>query len=228
MINDALGSARRLFAAIVFGFACSAPAWAEMPVPIGCTPAATSHHSLCATSTVFMCSGGIEVHTYVAGNLLAKHLHDENWMMQGYEYTNSAAMAFSKVEEGPEPTRLVDLVVNGRVKEGGKFALNTRVIRDRIYTLDGTITLSEEVVNLGGVDFRKGQIDRLFEPKPGGGGLSFQIDILVAPERNLLIEGNMTRSAFGSTPELLEQDVRAVYFEGQSGFMSMQSEYGCG
>ena len=87
--------------------------------------------------------------------------------------------------------------------------------------------MSDEVVTIDGVAFRKGRAARLFSPKPGGDGISFEIELLVSADQNLILEGDLTRSAFGSTPEVLEADIRALHFVGETGLRQLNTEYGC-
>lgn len=201
------------------------PAWSEVAdTPEGCSAIATAHRNSCIATTVFACESGFQSQTYNRGSLQGQHYYSDNWQVQGYE---ADGLSLARIDNTPQLLPLSQLFTKGWYPEEGQFALNTSIIKNRIYTLEGETTLGVETATFSDTVFRLGHTKMTFAPKPGGAGLDFDIEIFVSADPDLRLEGNWTRSAFGSDPELLDQQVRAVYFDGDAGFMQTMSEYGC-
>lgn len=214
-------------AAILGGFVMVSAAQARIDVPAGCTPVVTAHQSSCVTTAIFSCDHGILAHRFVGDTLMSWNLYNADWTPVQWVALEPGLMDVERVEKTSLPPMLGDLSTQGRVEEAGQFTLNSKVIKDRPYTLSGETVLSDEVVTLDGIPFRRGKVSRLFSPKGNSSGISFEIEIFVSEDRNLILEGDLTRSAFGSTPEVLHCDIQDLHFEGDAGFLHLNTEHGC-
>lgn len=206
---------------------CAGPVWAQAQIPEGCEPLATVHKNGCAVSTLFQCADGFTVHGYHEGRLDQVHYYDSGWGLRGFLYQGNNETRFDTVPGG-ETMKLSDLVADGEDVELGTMLFSTRVVKGREFTLEGTYTLTDEVVTLDGVDFKSGSFLRMFE-RPGveGSRGEFEFDILVSEERNLFIEGSSTRFSEQGEPVHFDNTPRAIRFQGQEGFLASQSQFGC-
>lgn len=215
----------RIAAASAFAFAVSlTPGTAQIATPAGCTAVATAHRNSCVTTTVFTCEMGYQTHTYVSGQPEGVHFYSDDWVIQGFR---SDDIEIARIDTPPLTNQREALFTKGWHAEEGNFALNTKIIKNRVYTLSGETTLGIETVTLNGQEFRRGYFTRLFAPNAGSAGLSFEAELLVSPDFDMVFEGIWSRSAFGSDPERFDHDVRAVYRTGDAGFMAAQSDFGC-
>lgn len=201
---------------------------AQITVPENCSAVVTAHQSSCVTTAVFSCGDNILSHRFIGDTMISWHLYDAQWTPLQWVALQPGLMDVERVEQTALPATMATLSSEGRLPESGQFTLNTKVIKDRVYTLSGETTLSDEVVTIDGLDFRTGKVSRLFSPKPGSDGISFEIEIFVSEEHNLILEGDMKRSAFGSKAEVLQCDIQELHFEGDAGFLQLNREHGCG
>lgn len=112
------------------------PGQAEIVTPEGCTPVVTAHQNSCVTTAVFSCDAGIVYHRFVEETLGARHLYTDQWTPLEWIALEPGLMETARVEQSVLPNTLADLVASGRVEEAGQFTLNSKIIKNRVYTPD--------------------------------------------------------------------------------------------
>lgn len=202
--------------------------WAEtVPVPEGCTPIATALKTSCHATTLLDCGATREAHTFRDGEPIVVHVYTPEWEMTEFRFAAFSGARMTAVPGTGANTELDVLLDSGRSEESGSFLMNTPMIEDRPFTMRGHIDLTDETPELGGIPFRKARMYRSFEREPGDGNMSFELDIYVAPESDLFIEGSWTRSVRGGTQEAFDQTPYHVAMPGETGFLAVRSEQGC-
>lgn len=211
-------------AALVFA---NGSAQAEVAIPEGCTPIATVLKTECHATTLMECGARREAHGYKDGELLVVHEYSPAWELIEFRYAGFSGASMTAVPGTVANMQIETLLETGRSEESGEFLMNTGMIKDRSYTLSGHIELTGETVELGNTQFQKALITRLFETKPGAGGMVFTIDMYVSPERDVLVEADWTRSVFDSETELFNQTPYHLAWPGEDGFLADKPEQGC-
>ncbi|TMM52682.1 hypothetical protein [Sulfitobacter sabulilitoris] len=214
--------------ALAFGLLASgASADDQMVLPAGCTAIATVQKSQCHATTVLDCGDRKEAHTFQDGGYRVIHVYKPDWEMTEFRFAEMGGARMTAVPDTGSNIRLSELLETGSSEEDGVFLLNTGVIRDRKYTLEGRVELTGEDVDIGGATFKKGRIYRTFALKPGAGGLEFEVDLYVSPERDLMFEASWQRSIFGNNLETFDQAPVSIAWPGDAGFMATRPEVGC-
>lgn len=206
----------------------SGPAVAQsvIEVPEGCAPQITVHKSGCAASTIMVCGDQRHTLTYTRGALEHEHVYDDDWSLLGYSFETSDSINIRHQENSGASMSFSELVESGVSPAKGTFMIKTgRITRE--FFLSGENRLTGESVSLDGETFLIGESYRLFEPKPGAGGLEFSIDFLISPERDLFVEGSITRNAYGAGEELMEHTPLALALPGAPGFLADRSMVAC-
>jgi hypothetical protein len=196
-------------------------------VPEGCDAVATIQKQSCFATTVFECADGKQVNSYQNDELQSIHFHSSTWQIVSFLMIEMGNAEMRAIESSGSNTNLNAAMDAGVETESGKFLLNTGVIKDREYTMSGTLTMSGETLDLNGVTFAKGSVSRVFEINPGDGGLGFDAEIYYAPDLDLFVEGKWTRSMFGDTQQSFDQTPVGLSLPGDSGFLATKSEVGC-
>lgn len=196
-------------------------------VPEGCTAVATVLKSLCQATTIFECGASREAHTFRDGEPTVVHVYTPDWKMTEFRFAGFSGASMTAVPGTVANTRLEELLDTGTSEEAGDFVMNTRMIKDRPYTMSGRIEMAEDEPELGGAVFKKARMFRLFELKPGAGGMEFEIDLYISGDPDVFIEGSWTRSVSGSEKEMFDQTPYDVVWPGEENFMAVRSEQGC-
>ncbi len=230
-INSAIASltpARMRFAGVICALMVSGPALAQssIEVPEGCTPEVTVHKAGCAASTIMMCGDERRAQTYTRGSLEHEHIYDTDWSLLGYNFETSDTVNMRHQENTGASMSFAELVETGASPSEGAFMVKTgRITRE--FFLSGENRLTGDSITLDGETFLVGESYRIFEPKPGAGGLEFNIDFLISPERNLFIEGSITRNAYGAGEEQMDHTPLALALPGAPGFLADRSMVSC-
>ena len=209
-------------ATLTFG---TTEAGAQVVTPEGCSPLATVHRNSCIATTVFSCAAGYQMHTYAYGKFDGVLHYSKDWVFNGY---SEPGLDLARTDSSTLVAPIDNLLTKGWMTEEGNFALSTKLFKNRTYALTGESTLGIETVVFNDTVFRAGSTYRDFARQAGGAGFGFEVEFLYSEDRDLRIEGVWTRTSAGGTPDRLAHDIRAVYFEGEAGFMAATSEYGCG
>ncbi|MDU9006077.1 hypothetical protein [Sedimentitalea todarodis] len=202
-------------------------ACAQVAVPADCKAIATVLKTSCYATTLFDCGESREAHTYHEGKLQVVHAFTPAWELTEFRQPGFSGMKMSAVPGTVANTNIAALLEAGWSQETGQFTLSTRMIENRPYVLTGRIELTEETVALGGIEFRKARMFRVFETDIGTGGMEFEIDIYLSPERDILFEADWSRSVFGSNQEHFAQTPFHLAWPGQPGFLSTKSGGKC-
>lgn len=198
------------------------------PVPEGCTALATVHKNACITTHLMMCGQDRQVVTFVDGRPDIVHYYDGTWGFAGFLYQANANTRFDRKPGAGEVLNLDQLIADGEDVEDTILLLNTRVVKDREFMFQGTYTLSDEVVELSGHQFRKGAVHREMQREGiESSWLGFDIDIYVSSELGMFVEGDLTNHAPGRESFTEDHTPRAIRFEGEPGFLATRSEFGC-
>ena len=203
-----------------------ADAQAAIPVPENCTALATVHKTLCAATTILTCGAERRSVTYVDGALEHEHIYDADWALTGYNFETDDTVNLRHEAGSGASMSFAQLIESGMSPAEGTFVMKTGRV-SRAFVLSGENRLTGEVVMLGDEPFLAGEVTRLFEVKPGAGGLEFGISFLVSADRQLFIEGAMTRNAYGSGEEILDHTPMRFASPGEPGFLANRSEFGC-
>lgn len=217
------------FAAVFAAFALAHPAGAQdlVETPSGCTAVATVHKEACFATTIFRCGDQFRSITYRNGAEDHEHLYDSDWSLLAYLTNLPNAPRMDRLPEaGGASMSFAELAETGASPASGTYKMVTGRI-DRDFLLSGESRLTGETVAIGAHEFEVGMSDRLFEPKPGAGGLTFAIEFLISRDLGVFIEGSMTRNAFGAGDERLEQTPQLVALPGEPGHLARRSEFGC-
>lgn len=211
-------------AAALLGFGT---ARAQVAVPANCRAIATVLKTSCYATTLIDCGISREAHTYHKGKPQVVHAYTSKWETTEFRQPGFSGMKMTAVPGTVANTNITALLEAGWSQEAGKFTLSTRMIKNRPYVLTGRIELTDETVTLGGVEFRKARMYRVFETEIGTGGMEFEIDIYLSPERNIMFEADWTRSVFGSDQEHFVQTPIHLAWPGEPGFLSTSSGEAC-
>ena len=213
---------RRAFGTMAVLFALAGMAEAQtMAVPEGCTPVVTAHKAACTVTTVFACGEGYQVHGYRNGKMRDNHIYNGDWGL--LEYTLDGDQA--RLETVPDTGKgmsLSALLAEGVVSETRQVKMNTPVIRDRIYDAVIETRLTGERVSVSGTEFQTAISLRRFMLK-GNEALAFTYELLISEDRGLMLEGSFDRSTFGSDPELVDQTIELLAFDGDPGFLAARA-----
>lgn len=199
----------------------------EVAVPEGCMAIATVYKTSCHATTMFDCGASKEAHTFRSDVPLVVHVYTPDWEMTGFRFAEIEGASMESIPDTGANTNLAQLLTTGKSEEAGQFLMNTGVVKDRKYFLSGQIELKDETVEFGEEKYQQALMHRIFEPKPGAGGMDFEIDVYYSPEKDLLIEGTWSRSIFGSPKETFDQTPYRVLWPGEEGFLATRSEQGC-
>ncbi|MEX0337663.1 MAG: hypothetical protein AB3N11_01345 [Arenibacterium sp.] len=207
---------------------CSPVAAEVADVPAGCTPVVTVHKNSCATSVIFQCTGGFEVHGYRSGRRDQGHAYFPDWGLASFDYQGDSGTRFLRPPGQGEWMSLQNLIADGKDIEKGTILFTTRVVNDREFRIEGEYTLDGEEAYLSGKPFRTGKLKRRFE-RPGieSSRLNVEFDILVSEELNLFIEGSYSTTPYQRDAFEFDYTPRAIVFEGEDGFLATSSQYGC-
>ncbi|WP_371224894.1 hypothetical protein [Roseovarius sp. 2305UL8-3] len=199
----------------------------EIPVPEGCTPVVTVMKNSCFATTLFDCGASKEAHSYTDGKLQIIHDYNADWELKEFRLISMNDARMTAVPGTGANMKIKELLEIGSVEENGDFLFNTGVIEDRKYNLDGRVELSDNIVTLSDVPFRKGRIYRTFELEPGAGGLDFEMDLYVSSDPDLVIEASWQRSIKGNNVEAFDLTPQSLIWPGEAGFLTDRSEFGC-
>lgn len=197
-----------------------------VPTPENCTPVATVLKNSCVATTIFDCGDTKRSQSYVNGVFEHEHTYSSDWVWRKYGNGRNDLLGLEHVDGSGDAMSLAALVDQASSPAAGSYVMKTGRI-DRTFHLRGENLMTGETISLGGVDFQVGKLHRIFEPKPGAGGLEFKIDILVSQDRDLVIEGAWTRNAFGAGEEVLDSQPQAIAWPGEEGFLADRSTFGC-
>lgn len=219
----------RLTAALILSvFGGVAFAQEVVEVPQGCTPLATVHKNECRTTTLLMCGKDRQVLTFANGRPDIVHFYDGDWALAGFLYQANANTRFDRKPGVGDMLNLERLIADGQDTEDGVLLFSTRVVKNREFMIQGSYTLSNEVVELSGHMFRKGALRREMQREGiDSSWLGFDIDIYVSEELGLFIEGDLVNHARGRESFSVDHTPRAIRFEGEPGFLATRSEFGC-
>lgn len=219
---------RTVIAALTFAtLPVAGLAQGKFDVPEGCIAMATVHKTMCHVTTVMDCGARKVAVTFADGAPLVIHDYTPEWELIEFRYANEQVAQMTAVPGTGTNMDLTTAIETGTVEENGEFLFSTNVIKERKYVLDGHIDFTGETVDLSGVPFHKGRIFRVFELKPGNGGLDFEIDVYVAKDRDLVFEASWQRSVFGNNVETFDQTPMEIHFQGDAGFLATKPEAGC-
>ena len=199
----------------------------RVTVPEGCVPLVTAHKEDCAVSVIFDCGGDRLVMDFEDGQLSQQALYDPQWSLREYEHFNEGEPVLTITASDGVNMAMDDLLAEGAVEMEGAVLMSTGIIKSRAYRYAGTAVLTGDSENFGETEYLAARLTRDLTLSDDVPGMSFEIDVLIDPVRNLMIEGAWQRSAFGGETEYFPQKVRAVHEEGDPGFLSERSEYGC-
>jgi hypothetical protein len=217
-----------MFAAL-FALALDDAANAQIPlnVPDQCSPLVTVQKEACAASVIFQCVENFLVMDFDAGDLSQQTRYDDEWSMLEYQHFDEGDSVLKMTTIEGKTMSMKRLLADGTVETEGVVALTTGVIKDRRYSYAGSAALMGETEIIGGTHYRKARIKRDLTLAADVPGISFEIETLIDPARNLMIEGEWQREAFGGEPEFFRQKIREIRLEGEPGFLSIEPEFGC-
>ncbi|MGC3940477.1 hypothetical protein ACOTTU_21970 [Roseobacter sp. EG26] len=216
-----------LSALLSFG-ASNAAAQDLAEVPEGCQPVATVHKNGCATTTISQCSDATwQAVSYRRGKPLGTLSYDRDWGFFKWQTHESNKLTLELVPGTGTAMSRAALLETGRHDASGEFRLTTNIIEGQPYILTGNTEKTGATEVISGETYTFYKARRLFEREVGKGGLSFEVDVLIAEDRDLMIEGRWSRSVMGGNEEVFEFAPRAIARPGDSGFLATLSEYGC-
>lgn len=231
MGNRKHGAVRHLISAALFAIALPISAGAalsaeSLSVPPGCEAVVTVEKAGCIATTVLNCGTHFEGRSFANGHLQASHLFTRDWAFSGYVLRNGLQTVEIAFDEGRSIT-LADLVENGAATTDRRASIGSGRLKALEYHLISEAALTGETVELGGHTFQRGTLRRSFQRSNGANSLEFELEILVSPALDLLIEGMYSRQTKGSDPEILNQTPRSLRFPGDPGFLALKLGEGC-
>lgn len=223
-----MAKAVRLSAVLTLAL-CVTPALSQQQVPLieGCEAVATVLKDGCTATTVQRCENAMIDDTYVNGTRIDRHIFDDQWSIIGYAgQQDSFVIRIDPAKS--DKASLDELEKTGEIftKKVGKW--ETGVIKDRDLIVEETYTLSDEVVTISGIPFRKGRIKRLSIINERNRDLDslWEFDLYLSEDRSIFFEGGGGALRNGRDLSKGRNPV-AIALPGQPGFRADRSEVGC-